>query len=169
MTILLCMILILFLNLKLSLGRSRRCLSVWKALKPSKVVAPFSEEMFNPFTWALINKDKLNSAFVLMLSCNGCLRVSEAIKLTWHDVALPRDFRLSYYGRETAGVNIWDAKKSQNTGRLQFVPIRNRYCIQLMTEVYNQSTKRGPAVQVRYKDYLNDIKLTCCDFGLPTR
>ena len=168
MTIFICMVLVLFRCLQLRLGRFTRCLSGWNSLKPSKAVAPFSEEIVLALTWYLINKQRLTSAFVLMVLFYACLRETEALILTRDDVAFPEDIRLWDYGLHTAGVNIRDAETSRNSGRFQFVFIKNSYCIKFMKEFYELSSKSGRIIDIKNTEYLSDLKDTSEEFTFPS-
>eukprot|EP00178_Gracilaria_changii_P016391 TRINITY_DN466_c0_g1_i1.p1 TRINITY_DN466_c0_g1~~TRINITY_DN466_c0_g1_i1.p1 ORF type:complete len:419 (-),score=36.56 TRINITY_DN466_c0_g1_i1:32-1288(-) len=159
MSNLICMILIMHPCLRSELGMSRRCLSGWKHLKPSTSASPLTRQMCFAFAWKLLLTRDIQAAAVLLLSFAACLRVSEALKLCWKDIAFPGDIRLSAFGKGIAGVNIADAKTSRKTGRLQFVALKCHEVIVflqvLKTSFPHQTRISG---KLSYPTYLKAIK-----------
>ena len=163
---LICMLLVMHPNLKTHLGLSTRCLSGWKAIKPSQSATPLSKDMVHAFAWYLINSNRPQSALVAMITYVACLRVSEALNVSWSDVPFPGDVRLRSHGPQVAGLNIADAKTTRKTGRLQFVALPDQLCIKLLRIYQVELSTDGKIVNLSYSKYLRDLKDAATSFGL---
>ena len=164
---LVCMITLIYPSTKMQLGLARRCISEWKALKPSRSSAPFTKELVLALAWEMLAKSKVESATVLLTSFAACLRVSKALKLTWSQVALPGDLRLSSYSPETAGLNIYDSKTSRYTGKLQFVKLSDREGVKFLSGLRCvRSSASMRIVPIKYHQYSNDLRKAITHFQL---
>ena len=99
------MISLMYPSAKLEMGLARRCIAGWKALRPARSSAPFTKDLVLALTWKMVIHGKIAAATVLLTSFSACLRVSEALKLTWQREALPGELRLAAYPSGTAGIN----------------------------------------------------------------
>ena len=167
MSNLVCILALMYLSIKLDLGLARRCLTSCKTLKPSRSSAPFTKQIVLALAWTLIKKGKVTAATVLFTSFTACLRVSKALKLTWSRVALPGDLRLSAYPPGTAGVNIYDAKTSRYTGKLQFVKISDPDGVKLLSEVHRSCPDKSSRIApITYQQYKDDLRQSLTNFQL---
>ena len=167
MSNLICIVALMYPSVKQDLGLARRCLSGWKTLKPSRSSAPFTKEIVLALAWVMVTNGKIESATVLLTSFSACLRVSEALNITWRRVALPGDLRLAAYPAGTAGVNIQDAKTSRYTGKLQFVKLADQHGINLLSALKQRYPQNiGRIAPISYQRYTDDLRQSLEHFQL---
>ena len=149
------------------LGLSRRCLTGWRMLRPSKSSAPFTKDIVLALAWHLVIKSKPEAACVLLTSFSACLRVSEALSLRMQDIALPGDMRIASHGSHVAGINVRDAKTARYSGTLQFVKIDDVDAIKFL-QAWKASTSQsnGALVCLSYHTYAADLNNALAAFGL---
>lgn len=167
MSNLICMLLIMHPCLRSELGMSQRSLNGWKHLKLIIPAAPLTQQMCFAFAWKLLLTQGFRAAAVLLISFAACLRVAEALKLTWHDVAFPGDIRLFAFEKGTAGINIMDAKTSRKTGKLQFVAVQWHEVIaflKLLNAAYPQQQRISGTLS--YPAYVKTIKSIAKKYNL---
>ena len=167
MSNLICIVALMYPSVKQDLGLARRCLSGWKTLKPSRSSAPFTKEIVLTLAWVMVTNGKIESATVLLTSISACLRVSEALNITWRRVALPGDLRLAAYPAGTARVNIQDAKTSRYTGKLQFVKLADQHGINLLSALKQRNPQNiGRIASISYQRYTDELRQSLAHFQL---
>ena len=129
---LLAMVYIVCPDVKTRLSKSTRAIAGWKHHKPSSSATPMTKDLALAFSAFFLKTNRKNAAAVVLICYGGFLRVNEALKLSWHNIALPGDARLASFPPHTAGVNIKDGKTSKKTGRLQFVLINDSTVISFL-------------------------------------
>ncbi|PXF40450.1 hypothetical protein BWQ96_09826 [Gracilariopsis chorda] len=163
MTNLLCALYIVDARTKTGLPLSHRSIKGWEKSHNAQPPTPFTQEILHAFVMKLLLDGRAEAAVCLALSWAGYLRVSEALALRAENVALPGDPRVAAYGNEVAGIAILDAK----TGPLQFVSIKDRNCITLLTCYMKKlSNIRDTLFTIKYSTYAAQLKKVMSFFNV---
>ena len=168
MASLLRMILIMYFSQRgANLGLSKRCLSGWRSLQPSKSSAPFTKTITLALEWHMVVQGNCKAAIVILTTFAACLRVSESLLIEIQDIAFAGDARIAGYEHSTAGINIKDAKTARYTGRLQFVKLDDPQTIKIIqawTKVTNRKT--GRMVTLNYQRYTANLETALSSLDL---
>ena len=126
---------------------------------------PLTKEMCLAFSWHFIIEKRVEAAVILLLTYSACQRVSEDLQLEWKDIAFPGDVHLFSCGG-VAGINIWEAKTSRRTGRLQFVLLTDKLCIKFLRTYKSSRPEQENLVGISYASYLDSLKRASQHFGM---
>lgn len=164
---LLAMLLLIYPEMKYKLRRSRRCISSWTRNRPSNSATPLNQEICYAFCMNLIERRKVQSAAVLMLSFEELLRIAETLGLSWDNTIFTGDTRLHGYGGSTAGVTVFDFKTTRCARRFQYVNI-NDANVTPFSKIFRLSRSNTAQFvpNLIYAKYERDIKDTSTVFGL---
>ena len=123
--------------------------------------------MLRAFVTYFLEKDHVGPAAAFLLCFGALLRIGEALKLTWENVALPGDVRQFGFPPATAGVNIVDAKTSKRTSKFQFVLIYDPDAILFLQKYHAAvpSHSRKVLPSLTYASYASAYRKATAFFG----
>lgn len=114
--------------LRRKFGLSRRALTGWHKVKPSKSALPLTRNIMFAFAAYFARKRDIAAAVAIALQWATYIRGSEVLALRADDIALPGDARFLHLNSHIGRVNI----ESSKTGPCQYTPIRDLEVVALL-------------------------------------